>query len=292
MEQDEIIRRFVAEYNQFQSAQYQIARRPDKEKENRRSRACDAYAEASNARPLAIEHTNVLTFHDQKQDSARFLGICGALENELKDAFRCNFSLIIPVFAIQPRTDWNKIKETLREWLLTNVNNLPPNRSDHQVVGVPFLITIWKDSGKGFRVSRWAPPDIEAELVEITASALVDKNDQLSEYRAAGAETVLILESDDMALVNWPMLYRAFLAAYQCVPTPNIDQVWMAFNYEERGGGFYFEIRCFLGPESIMDRVNPSNALFGPRYSEYWASEIEKNSLLQKGIIALGQQRK
>ena len=118
MEQDEIIRRFVAEYNQFQSAQYQITRWPDKEKENRRSRACDAYAETSNARPLAIEHTNGLTFHGQKQDSARFLRICGALENEMKDAFQCNFSLIIPVFAIQPCTKvtdpnkQNEIEET------------------------------------------------------------------------------------------------------------------------------------------------------------------------------------
>lgn len=65
---DEIICRFVTKYNQSQSAQYQITRWPDKE--NSQSRDCDAYAEASNVLPLAIEHTNVLTFYNQKRDSA------------------------------------------------------------------------------------------------------------------------------------------------------------------------------------------------------------------------------
>lgn len=216
MEQDEIIRRFVAVYNKSQSGQYQITRWPDKE--NSQSRDCDAYAEASNVLPLAIEHTNVLTFYNQKRDSAHFLGLCGALEKELKDAFQCDFSLIIPVFAIPLGPAWREIKAALREWLLTNVNSLPPGRSDYQVRGVPFP------------------------------------------------------------------------AAYRCVPTPNIDQVWMAFNYEERDGETYFEIRCFLGPESIMDRVNPPNALFGPRYSEYWEAVIKKNSLLQQGIETLRKQ--
>ena len=54
MEQDEIIRRFVAVYNQSQSAEYQITRWPDKE--NRQSRDCDTYAEAPGMRPIAIEH--------------------------------------------------------------------------------------------------------------------------------------------------------------------------------------------------------------------------------------------
>src|SRR5262245_56643580 len=108
MEQDEILHRFVVTYNQSQSARYRITRWPDTE--NSQSRDCDAYAEAANVRPLAIEHTNVLTLHNHKQDSARFLKICGALENELKGAFPCNFSLIIPVFALQLGTDWQKIK--------------------------------------------------------------------------------------------------------------------------------------------------------------------------------------
>lgn len=85
LDQDKVICRFIKQYNSCQNGQFTITRWPDKEERNQR--ACDAYAEALTARPLAIEHTNIETFRQQKQDSARFLKVCGALETELRTAF-------------------------------------------------------------------------------------------------------------------------------------------------------------------------------------------------------------
>src|ERR1019366_4137909 len=102
---------------------------------------------------------------------------------------------------------------------------------------------------------------------------LIDKNDQLTRYQTSGAETVLLAESDDIALVNLNILYKAFLCAESKVSMPNINQVWMAHTYAHED---WCSIVCFLGPEEIMDRVNPENHGYGPRYRDVWISAMRK----------------
>jgi len=77
------------------------------------------------------------------------------------------------------------------------------------------------------------PPGLDTndELIEIVAAALNNKNDQLQKYRANGDETVLILETDDIALMNHVLLYKVFLQASACISTPNIDQVWVVLAF-------------------------------------------------------------
>ena len=275
LDQNEVIRRFIKQYNSCQDAQFTDIRWPDQEERNQK--ACDAYAEALAVRPLAIEHTNIETFRQQKQDSARFLKVCGVLETELSATFPYVVSLIIPTFGIQTGTDWNGIRDTLREWLLTQVSALPFGHTDHQVDGVPFCITIWKEDrrDRGFGVARWTPPGLDTndELTEIVAAALNNKNDQLQKYHANGDETVLILESDDIALMNHVLLYKAFLQASACILTPNIDQVWVARTIDSEE---YCTFICFDGPDSIMEKVNRSQWALGKRHAPYWWAEIER----------------
>lgn len=275
LDQDEVIRRFIKQYNSCQDAQFTITRWPDKEERNQR--ACDAYAEALAVRPLAIEHTNIETFQQQKQDSARFLEVCGVLETELSSAFPYVVSLTIPTFGIQTGTNWNDIRDTLRKWLLTQVSALPFGHTDHQIEGVPFRIGIWKEDrrDRGFGVARWTPPGLDTndELTEIVATALDDKNDQLQKYRANGDETVLILETDDIALMNHVLLYKAFLQASACISTPNIDQAWMVQTIDSED---YCTFICFDGPDSIMEKVNLSQWALGKRHAPYWWAEIKR----------------
>jgi hypothetical protein len=209
--------------------------------------------------------------------------VCGVLETELHDAFPYDVSLIIPTFGIQTGTDWNGIRDTLREWLLTQVSALPFDRTDHQIEGVPFRISIWKEDGcgRGFGVARWTPPGLHTngELTEIVATALYNKNDQLQRYRTNGDETVLILETDDIALISHVQLYKAFLQASACIPTPNIDQVWMARTIDSED---YCLFICFDGPASIMEKVNLAQWKLGKHHASYWWAEIEREKEQRK----------
>jgi len=275
MHQDAIIRKFITLYNSCQTAQFIITHWPDKEERNQR--ACDAYVEALNVRPLAIEHTNIESFRRQKQDTARFSEVCGSLEPELSAAFPYVVSLIIPTLAVPTRTNWNAIKKTLREWLLAQVGALPFGQTNHHVNGIPFPITIWKEDrqGRGFGVARTVPIGLDTndELTKIIATSLINKNDQLHKYRSNGDETVLILETDDIALMNHVIFYKSFLKAAAYIPMPNIDQVWIAETIESEN---YCRFICFNGPDSIMENVNPSRWAIGKNHSSYWWAVIER----------------
>jgi hypothetical protein len=273
MTHKDIILQQVEKYNGCQSHQYRVVRWPDEE--NRKSRDIDAYAEAAGAIPLAIEHTKVESLYGQLADNERFGQLYGEIESQLKNAFDFELHLILPLFAFQKGTKWAVIRDLVRDWLLAQSQGLPQGRSSHRVPGVPFTVTIIKDTGgvKSFFVARRAPSDrdIQIEMVQNIVAALEDKNSQLSKYRTEGAHTILILESLDIALVSHISFYKSFLQAQQCISTPNIDEVWFAHTFEPEN---YCDLHCLSGPEQIMDCINPENFLWGPRYAAMWAEAI------------------
>lgn len=283
MEQEEVIRRFIARYNECLGGDYRITRWPDRD--NRRSREVDAYAEEDGGCPLAIEHTNVESFKNQKLDSARFLKVIGALEAELADVFPFGISLAVRVGAIQPGTDWERVRAGIRIWLVRNANALPYGTSRPEIPTAPFPLTVSKerDNAGKIWVSRFAPPkdEIQVESALAVAAALHHKYERLNSYRDAGAKAVLILESNDIALVNHALLYAAFVVADQCVPTPAIDQVWVACTYvcpQETVCNFL----CFRGSQRLMQAVNPPNFFFGQEHSAYWRDVICREPSLLK----------
>lgn len=276
MTHKDIILRLVEKYNGCQSHQYQVVRWPDEE--NRSSRDIDAYAEAAGAISLAIEHTKIESFYGQLADNERFGQHYGELESQLKHAFDFGLELVLPLFAFQKGTKWAAIRDLIRDWLLANAQSFPQGRSSYQIPGVPFSITVFKDTGgiKSFFVARRAPSDrdVQIETIQNIAGALEDKNSQLSKYRAAGAHSILVLESVDIALVSPASLYKAFLQAQQCTSTPNIDEVWLACTFETEN---HCTLRCLFGTEDIMDCVNHKNLLWGTRYAAMWAEAINED---------------
>jgi hypothetical protein len=87
------------------------------------------------------------------------------------------------------------------------------------------------------------------------------KYEKLAEYRAAGSESVLVLESKDIALVSPQSLYTAYLRATRQRPRPNLDQIWMVAT------GYVY---CFDGPSEVLEGVNPPNFRFGRQFIDEW----------------------
>ncbi len=194
----------------------------------------------------------------------------GVLEAELKDQFPFRLTLTVPQFAIQKGQSWEKITQAIRAWLLSGPV-IPPGRSEVTMPGVPFQVRLRRDNflAPKFLVGRWEDSslDVEKELVKMTAAALVDKDELLAQYKQAGDRTFLVLESDDIVFTNRVDLYRAFLEAWdRCAPT-FIDQVWLAMTIPQE---CVTETYCLRADQDLLDRVNPENARFGPRYREEW----------------------
>jgi hypothetical protein len=271
--QRRIIKAILERYNAAAEAAYSITRWPDEEERN--ARACDAYAEAAGRVPLAIEHTILPTFDLQKQHDAQFMKVIGDLETELKNSFPFKLSLMIPMFAIQKGQQWAEIKETIKVWLLSNVAGVPTGQSKHSISGVPFEISLRRDNDVPplFTVGRWLDSalNIPEQLTDRIAVALVDKDSQLSQYKKDGNETLLVMESQDIALVSSATIYKALLVALSKAKPSHISQVWLAEAYEPEVN--YLFVYCLLGDQLFMDQVNPANAMFGPRYAKHWAEE-------------------
>ena len=266
--QNEILQLVIDRLNAATGAGLVITGHPD-EKE-RSDRACDAYAEAPGHVPVALEHTLIQTYDSQKKGDAEFMRVIGILESDLKDRIPFRLLLTVPLFAIQKGQQWAKITEAIKTWLLSGPS-VAPGASTVTIPDVPFPVKLRRDddSAPMVLVGRWADNslDVERELAEMITGALADKDAQLAQYRRAGDETVLVLESQDVAFANRANIYLAFLDAWECCETKAIDQVWLAATIESED---FTEIYCLFADQTLMDKVNPANARFGPRFREEW----------------------
>jgi len=283
VDQDKVIDELLVMLNAHCKGDYRITRRPDKE--NRRSKEIDAYAEANGRRPLAIEHTSIESFTGQKLDSARFVNVLGPLESELEGVFEFRLDLTIRVASIVTGVDWRVIRESTKKWLLRNANNLPFGRSKHTVPGVPFELAITKhpeEPGKVW-IARFAPSneDTQVQLAVATSAALRHKYEELTLYKAAGAITILIVESDDIALASPATLYAAYYLAARLFPPVELDQVWFACTYVGPAESLC-NLLCFRGPQALMDAVNRPNAMFGPQHDAYWNGVVRAEPSLRR----------
>jgi hypothetical protein len=123
---------------------------------------------------------------------------------------------------------WEPLREALRSWLRSGAAD-DLKDGDHAIALEGFPDTL--------RVRKWtnAPPGINFMRVaredETLADRLRERCDQkikkLVPWSAAGETTVLLLETDDIALMNHHKLAAAVYAAYPKKPA-GIDQIWHA----------------------------------------------------------------
>jgi len=264
IEQDQAIQRALDAHNRAVGSHYVVTRHPDRE--NRGSDEIDAYAESPGLAGLAIEHTEIESLDYQDRDSAWFLRGLGALETEL--AFPFWLGIELPYRNVEPRQDWESIRRAIATWLRANAANLPDGRTPLALPGVPFPLAVLKNMKGNPKVvlMRQVPPGDRDELLLARMHDRIDhKYARLGEYRRKGAQAVVVLESEDIALVSPQVLYLAFLQAMRERPRPDLDQVWLVTSYLAEG-----PVYCFLGPDELMAGVNPINFQFGPQFAKEW----------------------
>lgn len=267
MREAEVIQLVVDAINRAVGSSYVVTRYPDRE--NRFSREIDAYAESDGLRPLAIEHTEVLSLHEQTRDSAWFGAALGPLEKELAGVFPFHLDIVVPYDNVAPGSSWDRVRDLIREWLITNCSALSDGHATLDVPGLSFRLTLFKrrsaDGENRVFLMREVPPgNREALLVREMHKSLDHKYEKLAEYRASGANSLLVLQSEDIALVSPQSLYEAYLRATRERPRRALDQIWMV----ARGS-----VYCFNGPAEVLDGVNPPNFRFGPQFIDEWLSE-------------------
>jgi hypothetical protein len=94
--------------------------------------------------------------------------------------------------------------------------------------GIPFKFTVSVDSrgAPGLFFGRYAPDD--SSLPERLAASLQRKASKLSRYKESGFTTILLIESNDFVLMNWPDMLEALRNASGHRLPERVDQLWFA----------------------------------------------------------------
>lgn len=191
---------------------------------NRQSSDIDAIAG-----PFAIEHSSVDTVANQRRDSAWFLKAVDGLEGELGGKLLFRLVLTLPYEGVQRGQDWSKIRGALREWILNESPKLAiGSHAVNDISEIPFEFhaTKRKSDRPGLLFGRFEP-DIKMFPSRLREQ-LDRKAGKLSRYRAEGKITILLVESDDIALMDDSIMWDGLKQAYPTGLPGGVDQIWFA----------------------------------------------------------------
>src|SRR6266446_1613222 len=176
----------------------------------------------------AIEHTSIDTLHNQRRDSEWFRQVVDVLEKEVPPR---DFSLHV-IFgneAVQKGQDWSAIRAALRNWLTSTAPaELPPGSRRIEISGVPFPVTTmkWRGGVPGIYFGRFDPGD--TTLPQRIRDLCDRKVRKLARWQPLGKTTILLIESDDIAMMNHIKMAGAIRAAYPDGRPAGTDELWYA----------------------------------------------------------------
>ena len=192
------------------------------DEETRQSAEIDAIAGN-----FAIEHTSVDTLPNQRRDSAWFIQVVKSLEDEFRCTLPFRLNLTLPYEGIQTGQDWSEITTALRNWILNECRRLSMGcHTIRAVPGIPFEFYATKKSSSraGLLLGRFAPND--QSFPDRLKDQLDRKIEKLSSYKDQNKTTILLVESNDIALMNEGIMWDGLRSAYPDGLPQRLDQIW------------------------------------------------------------------
>jgi len=201
-----------------------IAVNDSPDERNRKTSDIDAIAG-----PFAIEHSSVDTIPNQRRDSDYFLKVVKELEDEFRSVLPFRLNITFPYEAISIGQQWSKVTDALRLWI---INEAPKQENGSHMIrgvpGIPFEFHVRKKDSNhpGLLFGRFAPND---QTFPIRLRKQLDRKiDKLAPYKNAGKITILLVESDDVALMNDGIMWDGLRSAYSDGMPQGLDNIWFA----------------------------------------------------------------
>lgn len=224
--EDGIIEAFVVYLASTLYPDLKIADWPDK----RNSITPDIDAIAKNeSLCLAIEHTRVDSFPDQRLHDSRFMKAIGCLEDELTGMVSCNLQVSIPFGTVPTGISWEEVRDRFRRWILEVVPQLPSERCiTISIDGTPLSVTMLKSFSRpsGLFLRRIAIED--SGFCDRLRSQVDVKAQKLARYCNSCGLLILLIENDDLANMNRGIMIEAVEASYPQSLPYGLDKIWYA----------------------------------------------------------------
>lgn len=208
--QKECIEFFLSQINNTFKIGTSILEYPDETIRNQK--ACDAIASIGRT-TVAIEHTSMDCYQNQREENALFLEFFNpvkeTLEKELKAPGKFNISTDSRINL--KGFDYNKVRPLIIKSCLEQAKKLkfgsPETAPNHftilKIPEIPFNIKLTRWPGKNcVRLYCHSFEEIELELMEVLNKTIKNRGKKVAQYRNEGYRTVLLIESQDMQLTN------------------------------------------------------------------------------------------
>lgn len=181
------------------------------------------------AGPFAIEHTSIDTIQDQRLKSDWFLKAINGLEAEFSHKLPYRLNITFHYDSIRKGQDWQGIRNALKSWIIYDSQAIPDGSHVFKnISGIPFEFRVSKrlSNNQGICFIRTEPTD--TSLPKRLRVQLAAKATKLLRYKAKGKITILLVESEDLALMNEHKMLNALRTAFNnCLPA-DVDQLWYA----------------------------------------------------------------
>ncbi|WP_413936908.1 hypothetical protein [Nitrospira sp. BLG_1] len=224
--EDRVIEAFVGYLANTLYPDLKITDWPDKR--NSTTSDIDAVAK-SQVGCIAIEHTSVDTFPDQRLHDSRFMKAIGCLEDELTGMVDCRLRVIIPFGTVPTGISWEGVRDEFRMWILDEVPQLPFDKwTIVSIDGIPFSLTVHKsisDLPGLFLIRSGVENEDFSERLKLQVDVKAQK---LAKYRNSCNLLVVLIENDDLANMSRGKMIKAVEESYHQSLPHGIDRIWYA----------------------------------------------------------------
>jgi hypothetical protein len=255
----------------------ELAERDRPDQRDRQNEAVELVLQSSK-RSYAMEHTRIESFAGQIKDGQKFLSLLQPVEQTFSGRFLPNgkFDLIMPSGAASgiAKRDFDKTRFAIAKWVFTKAPLLTPfaDREDDEQWsiterpdGLDFDLTLqrWRSDGPSRLLSmRFMPPELEEQRKQRIATAIEKKAGKLAAAKSEfdPAESILVLESDDIALANHSVIgdaVRVVLADHTELPDhiylveTDSGLVWQLWILKE-GTQIFPQMTITIGPFALQ----------------------------------------
>jgi hypothetical protein len=190
------------------------------------------------AGPFAIEHTSIDTVPEQRRIGQQFQKALGVLELLPVNA---RLQIVVPYELVQIGGDWKTHFMTLASWAVLTSPTLPDGNYQIPIPATGLECSAVKDSGRPAKIVLYRPAPDDDTLAPRLREQIQRKMEKLIRYKADRHTTVLIIETQDSALMNQHKMLEAARTAVGGQMPDGLDCLW----YAEAGGHIFFD---FTGP--------------------------------------------
>lgn len=206
------------------------------------------------ASPYLIEHFTIDSTPDQRKLGAQFIKLIDGLEQEFA-TIPFSLSVAMSEDIAQTGRNWKRQRHALAAW----ISNVAPTLSDGhhpdvRVAGFDTDFHVWKNrapSRTGVKFKRWTPSN-DSGLVERLRKDVSRKASKLAAHKRDDERTLLLLESDDVALMSGHAFLTALRIAFPA-GICDVDEIWFCHTVTKRQSDF---LNVATGDYYLFDRIN------------------------------------